>query len=183
MTFPYIIRKTGNDFQLSMTWDAGGWEYANTGRLENVRPESSEHRPDTAVKLLYNDHGLFCLFKVEDKYVRCVHRQFQDSVCLDSCVEFFVQPLGKGGYFNFEFNCGGTCLIYYIMDANRTSKGFGNYEKLTEDDLEELSVQHSLPSLIPEEITEDTTWFLAFYAPFSLMRKYAGAFDSVDGRT
>jgi hypothetical protein len=46
--------------------------------------------------------------------MRSVATQYQEMVCYDSCVEFFVQPEPHLGYFNFEFNRGGTMLIYYI---------------------------------------------------------------------
>ena len=39
----------------------------------------------------------------------------------DSCVEFFIDPMKDGNYYNFEFNCIGTTHLAYGPDrSNRT---------------------------------------------------------------
>ena len=52
------------------------------------------------------------IFRVEDRYVRAVSKNYHDSVCKDSCAEFFFTPGTdiSAGYFNVEINCGGVML-------------------------------------------------------------------------
>ena len=59
--------------------------------------------------------SLFVIFKVDDQFVRATAKENQDSVCVDSCVEFFFSPDSdsKNGYFNLEMNCGGTYLFNF----------------------------------------------------------------------
>ena len=106
------------------------WQRANVFEITHFRPESSSHRPRTLDKLLYGEKGLYGMFNVKDKYVRCVHSNFQSDVWKDSCVEFFVQPKPDMGYFNFEFNCGGALLSYYIKDPTREERGFREYSNI-----------------------------------------------------
>ena len=79
--------------------------------------------------MLYDANGLYGIFRVQDRYVRCVRTQYHDAVWKDSCVEFFAQPKPDRGYFNFEFNCGGAFLCSYITNPERTPDGFKEYRQ------------------------------------------------------
>jgi hypothetical protein len=113
-----------------------------------------------------------------------VHTRYLDPVCRDSCVEFFVQPRADKGYFNIEFNCGGTLLLYYIEDPTRTPGGQGEFAKMTpvaRELAETIEVAHSLPNVVEPEIAEPTTWLLQYAAPLSLFEAYVGPLGSVSG--
>jgi|EP01043_Picozoa_sp_COSAG02_P004287 hypothetical protein len=64
---------------------------------------------------MWDSDFLALMFRVEDCYVRAVAGHpwnGVDSVCTDSCVEFFVSPVkGSDAYLNCEVNPGGTMLI------------------------------------------------------------------------
>ena len=174
-TGEYMIRRAGAHPELKGLWDGQAWKTANTLHIANVRPESSDHWPATQAKLLYDDKCLYGIFKVNDRYVRCVQTEYQSSVCTDSCVEFFVQPLGKGPYFNFEFNCGGTLLCSWIEDHARAPQGgFKKYTMLPAEDGKLVSIFHSMPRVVEPEIKEPTAWVLEFAIPLALIAKYAG---------
>ena len=158
-------------------WDGAAWQKAPVMEIAHFRPESSDHRPVTRAKLLYSLEGLYGLFQVQDRYVRCVHRRYQDPVYNDSCVEFFVQPIGGKGYFNFEFNCGGTILASYIEDPTRTGSSFRVFTKLSKQESRQMMVYHSLPTVIEPEWEQETTWYLEFYIPHTLLEKYTGPVD------
>ncbi len=128
--------------------------------------------------MFYNRDGLFGLFQVLDRYVRCRRTGFQEAVYKDSCVEFFVQPKPESGYFNFEFNCGGAALMYYITDPVRTAEGFRAFTRLSKADGDLVRVRTTLPQVVEPEIQAETTWYLQFFIPFSLLRKYAGEVKS-----
>ena len=178
----YLVLSTDKVPQLDAGWNSPTWQAARTMKLENVRPESSDHHPDTALKLLYDRENLYGLFRVKDKYVRCVQNGYHDSVCRDSCVEFFVQPKSDEGYFNFEFNCGGNLHVSYIVDPTRTPAGFRKSTPLPKEDVALVPRYHSLPETIAVEISADTEWFLGFSLPYPLFEKYVGILGEIRGQ-
>src|SRR6266568_4603148 len=112
----YVVRFAPVAPTLAPEWRDPLWSAAGTLEINCFRTEGSDHRPLTAVRLLYNTEGIHGIFHVQDRYVRCVRANYFDEVWKDSCVEFFAQPKPDCGYFNFEFNCGGAFLCSYIID-------------------------------------------------------------------
>ena len=172
----YIIRRAEN-IDLSADWNGEIWGKANIIDIALFRDESSDHHPKTQCKLLYNDKGIYGLFNVNDKYVRSVSTKFQDGVCGDSCVEFFVKPEGGKGYLNFEFNCGGNMLVFQVIDHSRAENGFADYYILTEDDVAGMEQFTTMPEVVEPEIQEDTNWRRGFFIPFSVFSKTTGLED------
>jgi hypothetical protein len=179
----YIVHYAGFPPKNNGDWDDPAWK--NTPHLEVncFRPESSEHRPTTKAKLLYNLKELKCLFHVQDQYVRCIHTECQDPVYQDSCVEFFVQPKPDYGYFNFEFNCGGTLLASYITDPTRVGTDLREYTPLIRKEVEQINIYHSLPRKVFPEIQRKVNWQIEFSIPFSLFEKYIGPLPDIQGKT
>jgi hypothetical protein len=163
-------------------WSSLVWASAETLAVAHFRPESSDHRPITRARLLYDATALHGIFHVADRYVRCIHTQHNDPVCTDSAVEFFVQSKPDHGYLNFEFNCGGALLAYYITDHRRTGDRFAAYTPLTPEDGALVSVYHSLPDLVEPEIATPVTWMLHFRIPLTLIEKYVGPVGSLPGQ-
>ena len=180
-TRPYLVYPAIKRPEFKGQWDGEAWQYAPVLSISHFRPESSDHRPVTQAKLLYSLEGLYGLFQVQDRYVRCVHRRYQDPVYNDSCVEFFVQPFGDKGYFNFEFNCGGAMLASYIEDPARIGSGFRAFKRLTKQDRRQVFIYHSLPRMIEPELQAVTTWYLEFYIHHALLEKYSGPVDISPG--
>lgn len=158
-------------------WDGPAWGRVDVLEINQFRPESSSHRPRTQAKLLYGYDTLYGIFRAEDQFVRCVHRRHQDPVYKDSCVEFFVQPHAEGGYFNFEFNCGGTLLASYVTDHQRTDNGFAGFSRLSKADVRDITIYHSHPNIIDPEIRHPLTWFIEFGIPYRLLERYAGPLE------
>ena len=163
-------------------WDGAAWRRADLLAVNCIRPEGSDHCPRTQCKLLYDEQSLYGIFRVEDRYVRCVHTLFQSDVWKDSCVEFFVQPKGAGGYFNFEFNCGGALLASYVTNPARVSGRLQKFVPLTPDDDGQIRRFASLPSVVEPESPRPLVWCLEFSLPFALLQKYAGPFGAVTGQ-
>jgi len=155
--------------------------HADMLELAHFRPEGSTHRPKTSVKLLYTAEGIFGIFRVEDRYVRCKHTRYGDPVYKDSCVEFFVKPKADKGYFNFEFNCGGAFLCDYITNPERTPEGFREFVPILEEEGRHIIVHHSLPGVVDPEIRDAITWTLEFFIPIVLLEKYVGEIGDVGG--
>ena len=173
----YTIARTEQKPLPQGQWDDPIWRQAETAWIDSFHPQSSGHHPKTAVKVLYDPENLYVRFRVQDQYVRARYTAYQDPVWQDSCVEFFVMPHEKG-YFNFEMNCIGTLLLYYIEDARRTATGFRKYAPVPADLVRDLTVLHSLPAEIEGELAMPVTWELAYNIPFALFEAYLQPLDA-----
>ena len=168
------IARTESPPHVGSCRDDDRWPVDPTLYVRRFRPERTSHRPVTEVRLLYDDMALYGLFCVQDRYVRCVREGLQVPVCRDSCVELFVQPGGRGGYFNFEFNCGGAALASYITDQRRTPDGFADFARLSVAECRRIELGHTLDGPIDPEIEHPLDWALACRIPFGLIESYSG---------
>lgn len=164
------------------SWNEPPWRAVPALEIAFFRPEGKGHRPRTLCKLLHSPHRLHGLFKVDDRYVRCVHRGFQAEVYKDSCVELFVQPKSERGYFNFEFNCGGALLASYVTDPARVDGRVRGFTPLALEEMKEIRLCHSLPRIVDPEIRERLTWYLGFSIPFALLEAYVGQLGKIAGQ-
>jgi len=88
--------------------------------INNSPWDAFPYKPEVAFAIAHGDSGIFLKFYVEEKYVRAVYSEPNDPVYKDSCVEFFVSFGEECEYYNFEFNCSGTCLLSFGKErANR----------------------------------------------------------------
>jgi hypothetical protein len=169
----YMIRKA----LPGVAWDGGGafWEPADEIGIDCFHARSSSHRPVTRVRALYDSRFIYIRFDVADQYVRCVNTGYQSRVSRDSCVEFFVRPRPDQGYFNFEFNCGGSLLLYYIEDGRRgTGALFEKYAPVPAELGALVDVRTSLPVRVDPEIETPTRWMLSCAIPLRVMEAYVG---------
>jgi hypothetical protein len=169
--------------ELQGLWDGAVWKNAGSLELDYFRTESSDHRPRTKCKLLYDSDNIYGIFRVEDNFIRCIHTGFQAEVYKDSCVEFFVQLPPEKGYFNFEFNCGGAMLASYITDPTRIAGGVREFIPLSSEDDSRIQRYHNLPDIIEPEIRGKIDWYLEFSIPIDVLRKYTGSNGDVGGQT
>ena len=124
------------------------------------------------MRVLYDERALALIFRVEDRYVRAVAERFQDGVCTDSCVEFFVAPItGSQAYFNFEVNCGGTMLLHRCPSPEERDQG-RKTENVSDEDGATIQMATTLPKFVEPEIAEPTTWAVEYHVPFALFAKY-----------
>lgn len=179
----YILQATGAAPKLASDWAHPAWAHAETLTVEHFRPESTDHHPRTSARLLYDAAGIHGIFRVEDRYVRCVRTRYHDEVWKDSCVEFFAQPRPDRGYFNFEFNCGGAFLCSYITNPERTPDGFKEFTKVPAHLGQTIQARSSLPPRTHPEIATPITWTLAFFIPFALFEYYLGSLGALPGQT
>ena len=149
------------------------WQEANWVRIDSFLPESSAHRPETRVALLYDDQGIYGRFQVHDRFVRCLHTEFRSPVYQDACVEFFVQPADARSYFNFEFNACGTLLAGLVLNPERDETGKPkSVLPLQQSDLTGIKIRSSLQGPIKEEITDSVDWELEFFISFNMLSRY-----------
>lgn len=176
----YLIRKARITPELVGDWNGPAWASADIATIESFHPASSDHHPRTQAKLLYDDAGLYAIFRVQDRFVVCANTANQSLTCRDSCVELFVQPT-PAGYFNFEMNCGGALLLYYITDATRAPGGFKGMTRVTDQLIETMRIHHSMPRTAPAEIAGPIEWTVEYFIPWSLFSAYVDPLPPIAG--
>jgi len=170
----YTFRRAATPPPLAANWDDKPWASADTADIARFHPRSSDHHPRVQCRVLYDNTAVYGLFRAEDRYVRSIHARLHDPVCHDSCVEFFAQPKPDRGYFNFEWNAGGTLHVSYVEDPARTPQGLKKLTLLTKETAEKVSVFTTVPSVVEPEITEPVTWRLGFSIPYEVFEAHVG---------
>lgn len=178
----YHVKPAKSTIEPIASWHLPVWSKAETASVDYFYPESSDFHPVTRVRLLYDLDGIHGIFHVEDQYVRCLHTRFQEDVWQDACVEFFVKPKAEAGYFNFEMNCGGALLNYYIIDPTPVGPRFVDYVQIPVEIGRLVQIVTNLPAVVEPEITTPITWALKFFIPFSLFEKYVGPLGVIAGQ-
>jgi len=173
----YKIKNINVDFDIDGNWDKDIWSKVDSIQLTNYMGSKPEHFPTVYAKLVYTKTDLYVIFKVIDQYVKSIAKGYQGKVYEDSCVEFFFTPddNSRKGYFNLETNCGGVQLFHFNAQdkVNSAAIEYEEYKKIT--------VAHSLPKLNDPEIKENTTWYIEYKIPFSVISKYYNSSDPISG--
>ena len=169
----YSVKRAVGPVDLASPWNGKDWKNVPEMRLgwETIMPKSSGFRPDARAKIQYDDKYLYVLYQVHDQYVRGNFKNDQEMVCLDSCMEIFIQPDKAGPYFNFECNCIGTLLLYEVIRQNKKLK----LSPLSLEELREIKRFSTLPRSFSGECEEPVTWRLGLQIPLSLFVRRAGA--------
>ncbi len=155
---------SGNTF-----WDREEWGNIPVETLCHSMGNRPQHFPNTLVKLGYDNNSIALIFQVADRYIRATAAGHQQSVCQDSCVEFFFSPGPESdrGYFNFEINCGGTFLFHFHPRSTRET-----FVELPETLCSRITSHHSLPRIVDPEIGQSHTWTVAFRIPLDILEEY-----------
>ena len=168
----YVVRRTPRPPAPDEPWNGPNWKRAEIIDIAHYHPRSSDHRPKTQAKLLYDDGGLYVHFRVEDRYVRSLQSEQQSKfVYADSCVEIFFQPRRELGVFEIDSNCGGTIFFWYLKD--------GGHHVVPLEDIERMRIYHTMPKVVDPEITEPVTWRLTYFIPFDVVARYLGVKDVI----
>jgi hypothetical protein len=178
----YRIERASVVPELAGRWDGQAWGGAQVARVDRFHPRSSGHHPRTEAKLLHDEETVFGLFRVEDRFVRCVHTDYDSDTFKDSCVELFLQPKGREGYFALEINCGGAFSLRYVEDPTRTANRFAKWSAVSAADAGLIRVAHSQPAYVEPERIEATTWWVEMAWPRKAMEPYCGAVGSLSGQ-
>jgi hypothetical protein len=162
------VTRVSEPVSIDADWNKPVWAKIKPIKLKNYMGEKPDHFPDVNAKLAYDEHNIYIIWQVKDRYVRAVAEKHQDAVYQDSCVEFFFIPDNLGGseYFNLEMNCGGTMLFHH------QEFGKEGHKSVSDADIEQMEVAHSLPKIISQEIKEKTTWYLEYAIPFKILAGY-----------
>lgn len=106
---PYLIFSSliPDMAEISKALDKLGEGYA----IDRVNWPGYEYQPRVRFNIGYGEKEIYLKYYVHEQYVMAQKKKPNESVCEDSCVEFFVSPDSDGVYYNFEFNPIGTCLL------------------------------------------------------------------------
>lgn len=178
----YTVRRTVSPVPLVAGWGHPMWRDVLPLTVGHFHPRSSDHRPATQAKVLYDAQALYGIFRVEDRYVVGAHTAYQDPVCQDSCVEFFVRPKPDKGYMNFEMNCCGVLLLQYVEDPARTPEGFAKFTRAPADVGRRVEVRGALEGPLAREIEAPMTWETAFRIPLDVLEVYVGSLGDPSGQ-
>ena len=173
----YRVKKLNQPVTIDAVWDKHPWNQIEALEIKNYMGDIPSFRPRTQAKMAYDKENLFLIFRVDDRYVRCITDVINGPVWEDSAVEFFFAtdtdvPLQ---YFNLEVNCGGTHLFYYNVIPRK--------ERVTiaDEDQQRIKIAHTLPKIVDPEITEPVTWIIECKIPVDVLRKYSNVTTPASG--
>ncbi|MDP3442680.1 MAG: carbohydrate-binding family 9-like protein, partial [Ignavibacteria bacterium] len=111
----YKVVRLEKPMTIDGNWNKPEWQRVEAVKLKYFMGEIPKFRPVVKSKMIYDANNLYVIFRVEDRYIRCITKQINGPVWDDSCVELFFSPDSNSPnkYFNLEINCGGTPLMYY----------------------------------------------------------------------
>ena len=148
-------------------------------QLDHVRQEIIDHapwnafpyKPQASFAMAYGDSSVYLKFFVEEKHVRAVYSEPNQPVYKDSCVEFFVSFADEPEYYNFEFNCAGTCLLSFGEQRN-------NRKMTTADLIKSITFQSSIKPTTKKDA--NIGWELTLVIPFAAFQYHK--FSSMKGK-
>lgn len=175
----YTVKKLTTLIKIDANWNKPQWQNIEAIDLNNLMGEAPVFRPVVNAKMMYDAENIYVIFKVEDRYVRCVAKNINGAICDDSAVEFFFSPDENepDKYFNLEINCGGTPLMFYNIVPRK------DYKILDPVDIQQIEIAHSLPQIIDPEIAEPITWTIEYRIPVTLLQKYSNVTQPKPGST
>lgn len=94
----------------------------NLYKIDQLTWKTFLYQPHVSFRIAHCDSLLFLKYYVEEEHILAQKTEVNSAVHLDSCVEFFIDPLQDGNYYNFEFNCIGTTHLAY--GPNRKDRQF-----------------------------------------------------------
>lgn len=137
-------------------------EKAQRESIDCINWDTYPYKPVIAVDMARSETSLYLHFFVKGSSVKALHKEDGSPVYTDSCVEFFMQKPADTNYYNFEFNCIGTCDAAYRQ--SRDVK-----ESLTP---EQYAAIRRYSTLGDQPFTEKTgifAWDLVVAIPFEIM--------------
>jgi hypothetical protein len=126
-------------------------------------PTQFPYKPTCQFKIARSSQSLFIHFKVVESNIKALFKNDQDPVWEDSCVEFFCKTPEQDTYFNFEFNCIGTCLA-----SQRESKTL-NVNPLSTASLNSIKRFATLGNVAFDEEVGNFEWKLTVEIPFTVI--------------
>jgi hypothetical protein len=165
----YEVQRLKKPMNIDGNWEKSQWKKIKPLVIDKFMGKVPGFKPVTEAKVMYDDEFVYVIFRVKDRYVSSLVQEFNGIVSGDACVEFFFAPDASlpDRYFNLEVNAGGTPLFYYV------TKPWVGFNALSNDEIKQVKIAHSLPEKIDPEITEPVTWTIEYSIPIALLKKFS----------
>lgn len=165
----YEVVRAKQQVTIDGNWNKSVWKKVKPLVVGKYMGTIPAFKPGVEAKMIYDDANVYVIFRVKDKQVRSLVQEYNGNVSGDACVEFFFSPDTQlpERYFNLEINAGGTPLIFYV------TKPWTGFKKLEAEDIKQIEIAHSLPSVVDPEIKEEVTWTIEYRIPLSMLQKFS----------
>lgn len=152
------------------------WNNIPVAAIENCLWEKNGYSPRTEAKAFYTEEALHIILKSYEKEIKAVYENMNDSVCKDSCLEFFINPAPEvsNKFLNFEFNPLGTLLLGLGKDRHKREDLCFDYRK-------KLNVKTLVNKNNLKEYS-GPAWFVEFTIPFEFLREIYGPVEFKSGK-
>ena len=137
-------------------------EKAQRESIDVINWEEYSYKPIVAFDIARSKVNLYIRYFVKGNSLKALYETDGSPVYQDSCVEFFMKRVNDPNYYNFEFNCIGTCDASYR--ESRDSK-----KSLTPEEYASIRRFSSLPHVAFTEKLGVYSWELVVAIPFRLM--------------
>ena len=137
-------------------------EKAQRESIDVVNWEEYSYKPIVAFDIARSKVNLYIRYFVKGNSLKALYETDGSPVYQDSCVEFFMKRVNDPNYYNFEFNCIGTCDA-----ARRTSRDIKT--SLSQEEYKSIIRLPSVRRRAFEEIKGIHTWNLIVVIPLKLM--------------
>ena len=160
-----IVKKVNTAFEA--TWDEiqKSLETADWNVIDTLNWEQFDYCPLVEFRMVYSDSAFLLQYRVKEQAVRAIATNDNGPVWRDSCVEFFTTPADDGIYYNFEFNCVGTCLL--SAGAARNGR-----ESAQNSVISQIRRNPSLGRHPFAERKEETEWDITLVIPYTCLFKH-----------
>lgn len=169
LTVPFI---TGSEADQTITGISSLLDTSDSHALDQAPWPAFAYKPGVRFAVAHANDRIFIKYYVQEQTVRALYSHTNEPVYKDSCVEFFVS-FDNTSYYNFEFNCIGTCLA-----------GFGNgrhhRSALPPEIIRRLKIMTVVDRSGSDE-NDDVKWQLTVVIPVTVFSHYS--IDSLQGKT
>lgn len=117
-------------------------------------------------QLCWDEAAIYVRLRAWETEIRAEHSGLLQSVCEDSCLEFFLRPTDDLRYFNFEFNP--NCALYLGYGTNVT-------------ELTRLIVADEPALFQPKAARLSDGWEITYRVPFAFIRRFFPDFTPCEG--
>ena len=90
-------------------------EKAQRESIDVINWEEYSYKPIVAFDIARSKVNLYIRYFVKGNSLKALYETDGSPVYQDSCVEFFMKRVNDPNYYNFEFNCIGTCDASYRL--------------------------------------------------------------------
>jgi hypothetical protein len=173
----YHVKKLSGPITIDGNWNKDQWKNISVVKVEKHMGGMPAFAPTVEAKMTYDNENVYVIFRVQDRHVQSTVTEINGPVSTNSCVEFFFSPDSQQPlhYFNLEINAGGTPLLFYI------TKPWSGVTKLKDEEIRQIEIAHSLPSVVDPEMEGPVTWTIEYRIPLSLLKKYSNVTQPAPG--